>query len=133
MEDKMEFTGGEAIAGAVLLIAALLAFLLFPSKSSADYSALETEYNWIIHTDNFISSDPGSDGETDWINVGFSFPFFDEDYGEFWLSSEGFISFGEPTTYCYKINAIATIPSTHPANPARPKICAFWDDLDTGG
>ena len=97
------------------------------------YTLKETNYEWIMNTDNRISGDPGNEGNNNQIDIGFNFPFFDGTYNQFWLSSEGFISFGEQTTYCYKISVIDELPSTHPANPGQPKICAFWDDLDTGG
>lgn len=95
------------------------------------YEIKDIEYRWLKNGKNLLKSDPDPDGETDWLPLGFDFTYFGETYNQCWYSSEGFISFGEKSTYCY--NAGVGIPSTSPKNYVKNKIAAFWDDLDTGG
>lgn len=111
----------------------LFCMILAVQSSAAEYSVQEVTYEWVMNTDNISPGDPDRDGETDWIDIGFEFPFFNKTYNKFWLSSEGFICFGSITTYCYNSSQIDSLPSTHPQNYAKPKIAALWDDLDTGG
>lgn len=101
------------------------------TEGAVMYEIKEIEYQWFKNGKNLLKADPDPDGETPLLPFGFFFPYFGEEYNEAWYSSEGFISFGEKTTYCY--NSGIGIPSSSPKNYARNKIAAFWDDLNTGG
>lgn len=96
-----------------------------------EYSIKDIDYEWAQNTDNILDEDP--DPNSGWINIGFDFPFFDRTYDKLWISKKGIICFGEITSYDNNLNQIEQIPSDHVLNYTRPKISAFWDDLDAGG
>ncbi len=82
-------------------------------------------YSWIVpDTVNAAQitslSDDSSDGP---FPMGFSFPFYDNTYTDFYMSSNGFISFGSGSSTLSN----ATIPTGGAPNDI---IAWFWDDLD---
>ncbi len=68
------------------------------STRCASMAPLQPEYNWITQTDNFV--DWGDDGDDSVlatpISLPFPFKFFGNTYNEFWISSNGWISFTNP-------------------------------------
>jgi len=77
-----------------------------------DISNIGTQYNF---TDNDES------GES--IDIGFSFPFYGQDYNECIINPNGWIGFGNDNDAWDNI----AIPST---SAPRPAIFGFWDDLN---
>jgi len=66
-------------------------------------------------------------GDDQWegpFDVGFPFPFFEETFTEFYVSSNGWLSFSRPTSSDYSNERL---PS--PGAPGN-LIAMFWDDLD---
>ncbi len=66
-------------------------------------------------------------GDDQWagpFDIGFVFPFFEEAFGEFYLSSNGWLSFSQPTD--------SDFSNEHLPSPSAPKnlIAMFWDDLN---
>lgn len=59
------------------------------------------------------------------FNLGFTFRFFDQDYTEYWISSNGWISFTDPGSDAESFND--RIPDTDAPNAL---VAWFWDDLD---
>jgi len=64
------------------------------------------------------------DGFNGPYTIGFDFPFYDSTYGQFWISTKGFIGFGPPDGYYYWTNTPLPSPSA-PNNI----IAWYWDDL----
>ena len=58
------------------------------------------------------------------FTIGFAFPFFEEAFGEFYLSSNGWLSLSQP--------ADSDFSNEHLPSPSAPKnlIAMFWDDLN---
>ncbi|MBC8449336.1 MAG: DUF11 domain-containing protein, partial [Chloroflexi bacterium] len=68
-------------------------------------------------------------GDDQWSGpfpVGFAFPFFEETFTEFYVSSNGWLSFSPPAS---SDTSNAWLP--HPSEP-RNLVAMFWDDLNPG-
>lgn len=69
------------------------------STRCADAAPLQPDYNWITQTDNVVNW--GDDGDDSVfatpIALPFPFKFFGNTYNEFWISSNGWISFTNPS------------------------------------
>jgi len=76
--------------------------------------------NWIA-TGTFGATDEGYSGP---YNLGFNFKFYGQVKTQFYLSSNGFISFAPITANAF---SNASIPTAGVPNEI---ICPFWDDLD---
>tara|TARA_Y100000588_G_scaffold375019_1_gene450878 strand:+ start:8240 stop:10669 length:2430 start_codon:yes stop_codon:yes gene_type:complete len=89
---------------------------------SDNESALESD--WIDITSigtqyNFYDNDEASEA----IDIGFSFPFYGENYNECIINPNGWIGFGNDNDAWDNVS----IPST---SAPRPAIFGFWDDLN---
>jgi hypothetical protein len=69
-------------------------------------------------------SDLRDDDYTDPIDIGFDFPFYGQNYDTFFVSSNGFIGFGETSDYANHTNM--PVPSEQTPNNF---IAPLWDDL----
>jgi PGF-pre-PGF domain-containing protein len=95
------------------LILAIVLFTLFVSSASATY------YVEGAHVSELDGTDDSSDGAFD---IGFQFPFYTEDYTQFYVTTNGIISFGSAdSTYSNTV-----LPSS---SYNKPSIFPFWDDL----
>jgi subtilisin family serine protease len=68
----------------------------------------------------------GDNSYSGWIQLGFSFPFYGNNYTQVRLSSNGFASFSAPD------GAYATNGGIPSATDPDDMIAAFWDDLNPG-
>ena len=81
-------------------------------------------YDWIDVEGMSIQLEfPHNDQAADPVDIGFDFPFFDEQYSECIVNPNGWIGFGDDNTGWEN----AQIPS--PSAP-RPSILGMWDDLN---
>ncbi len=82
-------------------------------------------YNWIapdtVNANQITSLTDDSFGGP--YSIGFNFPFYNNTYTDFYMSSNGFISFGSGSSTLSNV----TIPTTGIPNNL---IAWFWDDLD---
>ena len=86
-------------------------------------------YNWIEieGTGTDITAGLADDNFTGPYTIGFTFPFYDSLYTQFYVASNGFIGFGPTTNYTSLGNtALPNGVSTAPKNI----ICWCWDDLN---
>lgn len=101
-----------------------------PARSVYTYltsdDPLGPEFAWVEPADGVQSLDMTDDRVLGPFPVGFSFPLFGETYEEFWVSSNGWLSFSAPD-------------SSHPLNRELPTasvplplVAPFWDDLNPG-
>ena len=81
-------------------------------------------YNWIDTSGGSVvyPSDDDYDGPFD---IGFSFNYYGTDKTTFYISSNGFITFGSGTS---DLSNDCPISSTSP----REMVAVYWDDLDPG-
>ncbi|MEF8939742.1 MAG: T9SS type A sorting domain-containing protein [Salinivenus sp.] len=93
----------------------------------ADDAPSRPAFDWIdlsgTGTDR-IGSLP-DDGVIGPFNLGFSFRFFGQDYTQYWISSNGWITFTDPGSEDASSNE--TIPTGDAPNAL---VAWFWDDLD---
>ena len=84
----------------------------------------EFNYEWIDIAENGILVNvPSNDGSSETLNLGFSFPFYGEEYSDFFINANGWIGFDDDNNEWYNGN----LPN--PDYPA-PAIFGFWDDLN---
>ena len=105
------------------------------------------EAGYFFANSTFFSDDAPSQPTFDWVDIssmgtdrigslsdesvigpfslGFTFRFFDQDYTEYWISSNGWISFTNPGGDAESFND--RIPDTDAPNAL---VAWFWDDLD---
>ena len=74
-----------------------------------------------------ITADLGDDSVTGPITLPFAFRFFDADYTEVWLSSNGWLSFTDPAAMNGNDRFNTAIPT---AGATENLIAWFWDDLN---
>ena len=91
-------------------------------SSSASDSSLE--YDW-VDIENLGSQIQflNNDDATDAVPIGFSFPFFDNQYTEVLISPNGWIGFGQDSPSWSNIS----LPNT---DAPKPSIMGMWDDLN---
>lgn len=80
-------------------------------------------YEWIDAKAEGIALTLPDDGSAS-LNLPFSFPFYGKSYNKVWVSSNGFISFGQAGAGAYQNDCLPTASTPNNA------IYAFWDDLD---
>ncbi|HIC87928.1 MAG TPA: DUF11 domain-containing protein [Anaerolineae bacterium] len=81
-------------------------------------------FHWVDITDRGTPVAMGDDTVRGPLDVGFPFPFFGENQSQFWLSSNGWISFGRPESSDFSNELL-------PSETAPPGVLAiFWDDLN---
>ncbi|RME56991.1 MAG: hypothetical protein D6795_00310, partial [Deltaproteobacteria bacterium] len=71
----------------------------------------------------FFRSPDGDDAVAGPFDIGFEFPFFGTTVTQFWVSTNGFITFEEPES---SASGNSNIPNASPPNNL---IAPFWDDL----
>lgn len=83
------------------------------------------DYEWIdiSNTGNIVSFSNKDDGYSDSLSLGFSFPFYGNEYTGFWILSNGLITFENYTKDTYNNRSIPN--SAVPNNLISP----LWDDL----
>jgi len=88
------------------------------------YTWDDTEpYAWIDAAQSGVNSGLyGGDVYTGPVDIGFTFPFYENSYAQAYFSTKGLVSFGRGGFWY--LNAL--IPNTAPPNDM---IAAFWDDL----
>ncbi|HEX04625.1 MAG TPA: carboxypeptidase regulatory-like domain-containing protein, partial [Bacteroidetes bacterium] len=94
------------------------------------YSWLDSEepdgptYQWmdITATGTDVTDQMNDDNYVGPFQIGFNFPFYDQSYSQFWIHSNGLISFTDQ----YISLGNVEIPTTQYG----PMIAWFWDDLD---
>ncbi|MCB9358073.1 MAG: carboxypeptidase regulatory-like domain-containing protein [Calditrichaeota bacterium] len=95
-----------------------------PHNPLDEYAYSEIEYEWVdilsVATPSGINADDQNLGP---FNIGFSFPFFGQNYTQFRICSNGFMTFGSTSTAWTN----GAIPSAVEPNGA---IYPFWDDMD---
>jgi len=83
------------------------------------------KYDWIDISRSGIQIPNLKDDEaSDSLDIGFSFPFYGQNYTSFFVSSNGFIGFGSSSDFANHTNM--PIPAKHTPNNI---IAPFWDDL----
>lgn len=91
-----------------------------------NYNVFEEDYHWLEILDigqpvnNFHDNEVAGP-----FAIGYEFPFFDEIYEEFWISSNGFIGFGPAQNYASFNNT--ELPDRDTPNNI---IALFWGDLN---
>jgi hypothetical protein len=81
------------------------------------------EFEWVDISGFGDLVDLSDDSFNGPLEIGFDFPFYEEAYGQLFICSNGFISFGEGSSSLSN----TLIPSSNPPNNI---IAMFWDDLD---
>ena len=98
--------------------------------SSLDYDWLDSgtpggpAYTWIDITKSGTRIPVGDDVTDGPFDIGFSFPFYDNSFDRFYVSSNGWLSFSRPV-WANSLNEDLPSPSA-PLN----MIAVWWDDLD---
>ncbi len=101
-----------------------------PAGASSVYTMADSSaangpaYNWVDISTTGISVTLGDDDEDGPFPIGFTFPFYDNEYTDFYVSSNGFISFGSGSTAFS--NQCPLPDSSLPNN----LIALMWDDLN---
>ncbi len=95
-----------------------------PMPGETDYVWHEVNYEWVDISD-IGNSVPGTgdEGSAGPFEIGFPFSFYGEDLSQFWVNSNGFISFSEIENGYYPN---IYVPHTPAPNNA---LYLFWDDL----
>lgn len=120
------------------VLMALSALLVMVGQVSADMGAGDTygyrwtnsdlpeptvSFNWVEIGGTGTSVDvSGDDSSAGPFPVGFTFPFYENTYTEFYVSTNGYISFGAPSAYYSNV----PIPNSNDPNDI---IAPYWDDL----
>ncbi len=90
------------------------------------YVLQSQSFSWIDATSGTQVSFPSPDNSyAGPINIGFTLPFYEFDYSQLYIATNGLVSFGQGTL----LPITAPIPSTTSPNNIVP---AFWDDLELG-
>lgn len=87
----------------------------------------EASHDWqdISRTGTLLETISNADNACEAVNLTqFAFPFYGKNYDQVFISTNGLVSFGKPTTAYQN----STLPTSYP-NCAL--IAALWDDLDT--
>ncbi|MFC2150092.1 carboxypeptidase regulatory-like domain-containing protein [Calditrichota bacterium] len=111
-----------------LLIAVILissSSLLYAQQDVPDYEVYEVEYEWIDIEDVSNQLDLTNDDYSGSLEIGFFFPYFGEIYSEFYVSSNGFVGFNDPTGYRSYNNV--SLPNTNYPNNI---VAALWTNLN---
>lgn len=90
-------------------------------KYSYTYNDKE-EYSW-VETDSPQEADIEDSDQGEQIDIGFTFPFYENTYSKVTVSSNGYLTFG--SSGAERLNA--SIPSQDDPNNI---IAVYWDDLD---
>ena len=87
-------------------------------------SSSQVSYDWVDVSENAVSlSFNQNDEATQPLDIGFNFPFYDEEYSQLIVNPNGWIGFGQDN------NSWNNQPVFSEGNPTNA-IFAFWDDLN---
>jgi len=81
-------------------------------------------YDWVDISGTGTSVALGDDDASDALPVGFTFNFYGGDFTHFYIQSNGFLAFDEPTSLYFSNNC--PLDDASPANI----VAVMWDDLD---
>ncbi|MBM3135832.1 MAG: DUF11 domain-containing protein, partial [Chloroflexi bacterium] len=84
-------------------------------------------YSWIDITATGTALNPGDDTTHGPFNIGFTFPFYGQNFTQFYVSSNGWLSFTPPVSADHTNDCLPS--HSTPYNLIAP----FWDDLDARG
>jgi uncharacterized repeat protein (TIGR01451 family) len=84
-------------------------------------------YNWLDITATGTALNPGDETTHGPFNIGFAFPFYGRTFTQFYVSSNGWLSFTPPTSADYTNDCLPN--GSTPYNLVAP----FWDDLKPDG
>ena len=92
--------------------------------ASSTSSNEQAYYDWVDISDNAVAlSFNQNDQATEPLDIGFSFPFYNEEYSELIVNPNGWVGFGQDN------NSWNNQPIFSDENPTNA-IFAFWDDLN---
>ena len=102
-------------------------------EADLEYSIAESEYKWIDSNEtgssNWITLDnpiqvvfDHNDDAASPVDIGFDFPFYDNNYNQCTINPNGWVGFGGDSN--------AWDNSSLPADVPNPAIFGFWDDLN---
>jgi hypothetical protein len=123
------------MARRLLPVLILLGILLAGSPPAAagspednfGYTLVPQAFSWIDATAGTQVSFPSSDNSfVGPVSIGFTFPFFENNYSQLYIATNGLVSFGQGTL----LPISTAIPSSASPNNF---AAALWDDLDVGG
>jgi len=100
---------------------------LWPGPDGFIYGGSTCTYNWLDITDTGIPIELNDDAYAGPIEIGFSFPFYRSTHNQFYVSSNGFLSF-DPLSSSFLNNHCPLPNSYSPQNI----VALMWDDLDPG-
>jgi hypothetical protein len=98
----------------------------WPGPDGFGYTGAAADYQWIEIS---ASGTPVALNDDDWdgpFSIGFSFPFYGVNWTQFYIASDGYLSFGNGTT---DFTNDCPLPNAAPPNNI---IALMWDDLDPG-
>jgi uncharacterized repeat protein (TIGR01451 family) len=81
-------------------------------------------YAWVDITTTGTALNPGDESKHGPLNIGFTFPFYGRNFTQFYVSSNGWLSFTSPDSSDYLKDCLPS--GQTPYNLVAP----FWDDLD---
>jgi uncharacterized repeat protein (TIGR01451 family) len=99
----------------------------WPGPDGSSYGGSICTYNWLGITGAATSVALGDDSFAGPFDIGFSFPFYGNNYDQFYVDSNGFLSF-DPLSSSYLSNSCPLPDSFLPNN----LVALMWDDLDPG-
>jgi len=108
-----------------------LNFSIAAETDTSNYTGLDSDtasgptYGWIDIAALGSAVSLSDDGESTLLNIGFDFPFYEQNYSQFQIGANGVVSF---TAGQVGVTS-AQLPST--SIPSQ-SLAAFWDDLDPG-
>ncbi|MGD9318192.1 MAG: DUF11 domain-containing protein, partial [Anaerolineae bacterium] len=100
---------------------------LWPGPDGFIYGGSTCSYNWLDISATGTPIALGDDDHAGPFDIGFGFPFYGATFNQFYVSSNGFISF-DPLTSSYLSNHCPLPNSYSPDNI----VALMWDDLDPG-
>jgi hypothetical protein len=100
---------------------------LWPGPDGYGYMGQTTTYNWVDISASGSAVLLDDDSYAGPFPIGFGFNYYGTSYTDFYLSSNGFMSF-DPLSISYLTNACPLPDSVPPYNI----IAMMWDDLDPG-
>lgn len=120
------------VRGLVVLLLSVLSWQVMAFKSSIDageYYYIDSNESNFSYSFNDISSEPDlnlSDDDTELVNIGFPFEFYDTYYSALYVTSNGVLSFTEDDDSYDATN----IPSSGAYSEIGSSILGWWGDLD---
>ncbi len=120
--------GGGAQRGAV---SGTVASVVGPDAFGYSAITVAPQFNDISASGTVISGLSGVDDGFVSVSPGFTFSFYGTQYNNFYISSNGLITFGNGETYFTNTNLTSSSQSA--PTPPEPTIAPFWDDMVVTG